>query len=232
MDAFKSGFQSEERFNESGDDNDFVLVVWAFCLTPGTSPSVICPLIHGRCCVIVWEMKKPFWSKRRFERSRLFCSVAPVVEASPGSPEVKGIMITLQPRRSFDGLHIPPLPWPLHEESPFWLMMKLDRSADEHECFVKRGVSLLFRFILTRWRSSFLFFLLESFSDSWQGFLDSCGKCGLKHFFTPEIESHRWARGLDGQARWHQQDICLLQQGTSKVTNTSSNKKYSDLVLK
>lgn len=89
MVAFKSSLQSEERFNESREDNDFFLVVWAFCLTPGASPSVICPLIRSRCCVIVWEMKKPFWSEWFFERSSRFCEVALIVKA-PGVTRGQG----------------------------------------------------------------------------------------------------------------------------------------------
>lgn len=145
MDAFKSDSQSKEM----RADDDFVPVAWAFCLTP----SVICPLIHGGCRLIVWEMKKSFWNERRFERGRPFCGVALVVAASRGSPEVKGIMITLQPRRSFSGLRIPP-GWPLHEERPFWLLMKLDGTW--MFCYERSVAVVQFRrFILTRWRSFF-----------------------------------------------------------------------------
>ncbi len=120
-------------------------------------------------------MKKPFWSERRFERRRLFCSVALVVEASEGSREVKGIMITLQPRRSFAGLHIPPSD-PSIKTPRFgwwWNSIALQRNMNvllrgEYRCcsvqevhLDKMEVGLLF-----------FYFFSERFTESWRVFWD------------------------------------------------------------
>lgn len=231
MDAFKSGFQSEERFNESGEDNDFVLVVGAFCLTPGTPPSVICPLIHACCRAIVWEMKKPFWSERRSEKSRLFCSMALVVKASWGSPEVKGIMITLQPCRSFSGLHIPPGD-PAVKRALFgwwwnWIALQTNMNVllrgEYRSC---SGSS---------WQDGGQFFCLSFQRASLIPDRDSQTrhKCGLKHFFRPVIESHGRVGGCTARQHVTIRYMCTeLQQVINKKCSDTSGAKRQHQIRK
>ena len=151
-----------------------------FCNLPSHSAPRPCDCLRDEKAILeraaVW--KKP--------PSR---SVALVVRASRGSAEVKGIMITPQPRRSLDGLHIPP--WP-HEER---LMMKLDRSADRQERFVKARIAVarFRRFSSTRWGSVFSFLFV----------LGASRILILSQMWFEAFQSHRWAEGW--MDRWHQQ---------------------------
>lgn len=73
-------------------DNDFAsmctysLAFWRKSTYLTLRSSALCNLpSHSLlCCLIVWEMKKPFWSRQHCERSCLFCSVDLVVRAHRG----------------------------------------------------------------------------------------------------------------------------------------------------
>lgn len=96
-----------------------------------------------------------------------YATASPLIRLAPNSPE-----------------------WPLDKGTPLWLMMKLDSSAEEHECFVKRGVSLLFSSGGSSWQdgghSSFFFFYF--FSESFTDFLQVCvAQMWNQIFFTGEF---------------------------------------------
>lgn len=164
------------RFNEA--HNDFVPSVssrWRessrltcepdFCNLASHSAPLPCDCLRDEKAILeraaVW--KKP-----------PSCGVALVVRASRGSAEVKGIMITPQPRRSLDGLHIPPVTSVKRRRWWNWIAVQTDRNA-----LLRRG-SLLFGSAGSARQDGgpcFYFFLFSELHGFW-----FCIKCGLKLF--------------------------------------------------
>lgn len=125
-------------------------------LTPTTSALCNLPSHSPLCRTIVWEMKDPFWSGRRCERSCLFCSVALVVRAHGGHRGSRELWL-----RCSLGAHSTGSVFPRVTRSQrelfgwWWVWLALQRTS----VLWGGGITVVqfTRFISTRWGSSFYF---------------------------------------------------------------------------